>query len=166
MANDTKAWHRVNYACNPKVKEYQAKWKEDNIDKIRESQRKSYLKRKNDPLIRAKRAEANKRWRQKNMDRVLFLNHQRERKLRGLPGQHTYDQWLKLKKDYDHTCPCCGRKEPMITLTEDHIIPISMPGSTNNIDNIQPLCGECNAKKYNKAVFYLRHSIKFHVRNK
>lgn len=66
-------------------------------------------------------------------------------------GSHTFGEWESLKAQYNWTCPSCGKVEPNIRLTEDHITPLSKGGS-NNIENIQPLCRSCNAKKHTKII--------------
>lgn len=100
-----------------------------------------------------KHRQNSKIWRINNMKYVVFMNDQRRIKMRGVEGKHTYKEWSELKEEYHFTCPCCKRKEPEIKLTEDHIIPISM-GGHNNIENIQPLCGQCNSKKYKQSIKY------------
>ena len=79
--------------------------------------------------------------------------HARRARKMNASGLHTLNEWEILKAQYNWTCPCCYKKEPKIKLTEDHIIPLSKGGS-NNIENIQPLCGSCNRKKYTKIIKY------------
>jgi len=63
----------------------------------------------------------------------------------------TVQQWLDLKALYNYRCLCCGKQEPDITLTLDHVIPISKCGG-NGISNVQPLCLTCNKKKGTKSI--------------
>lgn len=83
------------------------------------------------------------------------LWHNRQRRIRklGNGGTHTLAEWEALKEKYKFTCPCCLREEPKITLSVDHVIPLSK-GGTDNIENIQPLCRSCNSKKQDSSTRY------------
>lgn len=69
----------------------------------------------------------------------------------GCVGSHTFKEFGELCERYDFRCLCCGEQFPLEELTEDHIIPIG-PGVSDYIENIQPLCGSCNASKSRKTI--------------
>lgn len=85
--------------------------------------------------------------------RLMYNRKRRIKKLNAL-GTHTLQEWEKLKLFYKNMCLCCKRFEPEITLSEDHIMPLSL-GGTDYIDNIQPLCRTCNSRKNNKFISFL-----------
>lgn len=68
-------------------------------------------------------------------------------------GFHSEGEWENLKAQYNWRCPSCGKQEPEIRLTRDHVRPLLLGGS-NNIENIQPLCGSCNRKKHTQTIKY------------
>lgn len=107
-----------------------------------------------------KRTQGRKSY-QKHISKRRFYYKQLSHKRRSAGGKHTLKQWQELKVEYNYTCPKCKRTEPEIKLTEDHIIPISkwknwkesnprIKYECNDIQNIQPLCKSCNAKKHSK----------------
>lgn len=79
----------------------------------------------------------------------------RRARAKGSGGSHTLGEWETLKAQYGFTCPCCKKSEPIIILTQDHIIPITR-GGTHNIENIQPLCRSCNSKKHLQIIKYVQ----------
>ena len=129
-----KKWQKNN---KERRKQYDKKYRNTHKEKIKEW----YQKNKEKELKRVKK------WRKDNKQHYYFTKKQRELKKKEIVGSHTQGEWEMLKAQYNWICPSCGKSEPEIKLTEDHIIPISKGGS-NNIENIQPLCKNCNCKKY------------------
>jgi hypothetical protein len=142
--------------------EYARQRRKNNIDKVRESNRKYRLSH------REAHANAARLWREANPERatenrkkyaekhpemnVACLQRRRARKLKA-GGNFTAQEWRDLKAFYNHTCLCCGKQEPEIKLSPDHVKALA-DGGSNSIDNIQPLCKLCNERKYTKHIDY------------
>jgi 5-methylcytosine-specific restriction endonuclease McrA len=90
-----------------------------------------------------------KRYNKTHPENIAHLKANRYARERGATGSHTLLQWQMLKLTYCYKCAICAEKKP---LTKDHKIPLSKRGS-NNIDNIQPLCRNCNSKKNTKLIY-------------
>ena len=125
------------------IKESARKWKQENKDKVRIINNR-WKENHPEDYKETKRKE-----RQRNKERINLANRNYALRKRGAVGSFTIGDWELLKKQYGFTCPLCLKSEPEITLTKDHIIPISKGGS-NFIENIQPLCGSCNSRKRDK----------------
>ncbi len=113
--------------------EYQRQWQKNNRERINAYRRKSY---------------------EKNPKRISFIANKRKHWQRTNGGSgYTYRQWRELCKEYNFTCLACGKSEPEINLSQDHVVPLSQ-GGKHDIKNIQPLCNSCNASKGTKIIDY------------
>lgn len=86
-------------------------------------------------------------WGRRNPDKIKAHDHARRAAKQRSNGAFTSAEWLALKQRYDYHCLRCGKREPEIKLSVDHVIPLSK-GGANTIDNIQPLCKACNTAKH------------------
>jgi 5-methylcytosine-specific restriction endonuclease McrA len=123
------------------------------------------------PEVKNHKQEYSKKWREKNQiyirkkakelrqtlsykEKHSVYEHNRRSKIKNLPGILFLNEWQKIKMLYDNICPACNKQR---FLEIDHIFPISKAKefpdfTTNSIENIQPLCHECNDKKYNRVI--------------
>lgn len=74
------------------------------------------------------------------------------RQLKRNGGSHTHEEWEALKARNGHKCVACGKAEPKIRLTKDHVIPVCR-GGRDDIQNIQALCEFCNRSKNARLVW-------------
>lgn len=123
------------------------KWEKEHPER---SRKRTKEWKKNNP---EKHALQGKRYRENHREQVQYWHRRYKARKQNAEGSHTFGEWELLKKQYGFTCPCCGRKEPKIRLSEDHIIPLKKGGS-DYIENIQPLCVSCNVKKNVKVIYY------------
>jgi 5-methylcytosine-specific restriction endonuclease McrA len=124
-------------------------WQKGNPDKLRvykSRHRRSHLEE-----VRAQQ----RRWTRSNPEKVQASRHRRRSRERGNGGSFTAREWEQLKARYGNVCLRCGRGEPEVQLTPDHVVALAAGGS-NYIDNIQPLCRSCNSSKGAKHIDYRR----------
>jgi 5-methylcytosine-specific restriction endonuclease McrA len=96
-----------------------------------------------------------RKWTAANPDKVGAKRHRRRTREIDNGGSFSSAEWAALKARYGYTCLRCGKREPEITLTPDHIVPV-VNGGSSDISNIQPLCGPCNSAKGANSTDY-RH---------
>ena len=89
-------------------------------------------------------------WRQGNPEKVTAARHRRRARALDAEGSFTAAEFIALCEHYNNRCVCCGAEG---SLTPDHVVPLSRGGS-NDISNIQPLCGQCNSTKGIKIIDY------------
>ena len=89
-------------------------------------------------------------WRRNHPEEKRALTRQRRAKIRGVGGIITAQEWKTIVEFYGPACLCCGQIKPH---TMDHIIPISC-GGPHTIDNVQPICLDCNISKGTKTIDY------------
>jgi 5-methylcytosine-specific restriction endonuclease McrA len=141
---------------------YERAYRERNREKLRAYDREHYLRNRerHNELIRIgyhkdpeKKLSRIRAYLKANPDKAAAKSNRRRAKEHAAQGSHTIAEWRALKARYDYTCLCCGRREPAIELTRDHIVPLDQGGS-DEIANIQPLCRPCNGAKGARAIDY------------
>jgi 5-methylcytosine-specific restriction endonuclease McrA len=113
-------------------------------------------KRRSDGLYghcNACRKPARDKYRQVHPEFVYVSKHNSRARKEKAAATLTTQEWVDLKAFYGYHCLCCGKQEPEIKLTADHVIPLSK-GGASTIANIQPLCLSCNAKKSASSTDY------------
>lgn len=123
---------------------YNRGWVARNKGKAVEYQRE--YRRRNRPKMN----EHNRRWQKANHGYLALKTHHRRTQKKQNGGSYTLAEWVSLCTRYDNRCLCCGEQRP---LTVDHIVPVHKGGS-NDIANLQPLCGECNSRKGARVIDY------------
>ena len=97
---------------------------------------------------------ATKKWRLAHPERHVEAQRNYRAKKKNSVGKVSTKEFRELVEQYDFRCLKCGLSESALTeITMDHVIPISR-GGDNVIENIQPLCRNCNSSKYTKILDY------------
>lgn len=111
-------------------------WKKKNWDKVLKDQREWFKKKRKEDPERFRMYVKNR----KHLIRQTSSSGKR------FSTSFTLEEWESIKKSQNYTCPLCGKSEPEIKLTIDHIMPLSK-GGVHSKENIQALCHGCNSRK-------------------
>ena len=125
-------------------------WRKENKEKDLSSRRKYNEKRKLNTEGHKRDVECRRLWRQKNKDKKYSYKRAYRARRYGNGGRHTKVEWEEVKRKFNYTCQICGKAEPEVRMTEDHILPLSK-GGDDSIENIQPLCKSCNSRKNDRV---------------
>lgn len=156
---DVRLYHKANLekervrkrgwveANRERVREQDRNWRANNHGKRLESGR---TWRENNP---EKMRGFRQKWSDANPEKIRQYSRNRIARKKNAAGSFTVAEWRALKEFYSYTCLDCGRREPEIKLSPDHVLPLAV-GGADSIDNIQPLCGSCNSRKGKKHIDY------------
>lgn len=152
--------------CKACKKKYQSEWRKQNRENHRKYSREYYRTHSEERseyykewsgLNAAKKREYDKTWRKSNPERMRqrrkIENGRRRARLQNAEGSYTVDEWIEIKEKYGNSCLACGETEDNVKITPDHVVPLAIGGS-NSIENIQPLCWSCNARKQARYIDY------------
>lgn len=149
---------RARYAANrDAILAQQKQWETKNRE-VRLEQKKVYYRTRRKqvhqtPEGRRRESARSCRWIKLNPEKAKAIRFRHKALKRNAEGSFTGAEWQELLATYDHCCLRCYKEPPEITLSGDHVIPLTK-GGTNYISNIQPLCTSCNASKGTKSTDY------------
>jgi len=131
------------------ISEYKKKWAANNKETVAASKLDYYERNRDEVIARSKK------WVEDNPIKVRLAKADNRRKRRAARhagrGCFTAEEFKALCERYGNRCLACDGIEA--SLEADHVVPLTKGGS-DNISNIQPLCGSCNRKKFVNIVDY------------
>jgi 5-methylcytosine-specific restriction endonuclease McrA len=131
------------------IAQYKKIWTANNKERVDASKRSYYEREREDIIARSKT------WAENNPEKVRQAKTNNLRKRRAARhasrGNFTVEDFRELCERYGNKCLACGDTEA--ALEADHVVPMTKGGS-DNISNIQPLCGGCNRKKFVNIIDY------------
>lgn len=143
------AWKKYYSENKDKFLNYQKNYRLNNLDKIRETWRKTREK----PKRKVYSKDYARQYLNSTNGRNIIKKHRRLRKarIREIREVFTQEQWILKVESTNGFCPSCNDFVGISKLTLDHILPVSRAnkGQIYTIDDVQPLCFSCNASKYN-----------------
>jgi 5-methylcytosine-specific restriction endonuclease McrA len=133
------------------ISEYKKRWSEENYERVVAYKRAYYEQYREQVIARSKE------WTEDNLEKVKRFkanNRRKRRAAKNAGGRHfTVEEFDALCSTYGYACLSCGATDRV--LEADHVVPLTKGGS-DDISNIQPLCGECNRRKFTAVIDFGR----------
>jgi 5-methylcytosine-specific restriction endonuclease McrA len=149
LPHRVEARRRYQQEHKEEISEYKAKWAMDNKEIVAASKLAYYEREREEVIARSKK------WAENNPEKVRQAKANNSRKRRAArhasPGSFTAEEFEAMCELYGNRCLACGDTEAI--LQADHVVPLTRGGS-DDIGNIQPLCGSCNRKKFVNVIDY------------
>lgn len=125
------------------------KWAANNTELVAASKLDHYERKREEIIARSKK------WAEDNPEKVARAKTDNRRKRRAARrasrGNFTVEEFEQLCQSYGNKCLACD--DTAAALEADHIVPLTKGGS-DDISNIQPLCGSCNRRKFVNTIDY------------
>lgn len=136
-------------AHKEEINEYKKRWRRENALMVALRSREHYERNKHEIVARSRT------WAEDNPEKVSNAKADNRRKRRAAKhassGSFTAEEFGELCERYGNKCLSCGSTG--VVLEADHVVPLTRGGS-DDISNIQPLCGSCNRRKFVSVVDY------------
>jgi 5-methylcytosine-specific restriction endonuclease McrA len=149
LPHRVEARRRCQEEHKEQISEYKKRWAADNEEKVAASKLAYYEREREEVIARSKK------WAEENSERVQQAKANNRRKRRAARhashGNFTAEEFKELCERYGNKCLACGDAEAV--LEADHVVPLTRGGS-DEISNVQPLCGSCNRKKFVNIIDY------------
>ena len=149
LPNRVEARRKYQEEHKEEISEYKKRWATENEESLSASKRKHYERNRDEIIARSKE------WAENNPEKVSQAKVNNSRKRRAAkhasPGSFTAEEFKALCESYGNRCLACGDTEA--ALEADYFVPLTRGGS-DDIGNIQPLCGTCNRKKFVSIIDY------------
>ena len=128
---------KAKYKKTPKGEKTEARWRSS---PARESTEERYRSK---PETKALACDRVLKYQRTYQGKVAKMNADHRRRMAVKDGRVSANDWSAKLRESDGCCVACGASEG---IQMDHIHPLSR-GGAHHIDNVQPLCGSCNASK-------------------
>jgi 5-methylcytosine-specific restriction endonuclease McrA len=151
LPHRVKARKKYQQEHKEQISEYKQRWTASNGERVAGSKRAYYERNREEVISRSKK------WADGNAEKVRIAKANNRRKRRAAKnasgGHFTVEEFDALCSVYGYACLSCGVTDRI--LEADHVVPLTKGGS-DDISNIQPLCGECNRHKFTAIIDYRR----------